>query len=144
MVRLIKDEILRDLDFSNFDTCVDCIKGKLTAKIRNAKVDRCTKLLKVIHKDICGPFTTPAMVAHKYFIKFIDDHSHYGFVKIICEKSDSLEAFKAFKEKVELQQGKKIKMVHFDRGDEYSGIYDEMGRNPEPFEKYLKECGIDA
>ena len=31
MKRLIKDEILPDLDFSDFDTCVDCIKGELTA-----------------------------------------------------------------------------------------------------------------
>ena len=31
MKRLIRDEILPDLDFSYFDTCVDCIKGELTA-----------------------------------------------------------------------------------------------------------------
>ena len=42
MERLIKDEILPNLDFSDFDTCVDYIKGKLTAKVRNAKIDRCT------------------------------------------------------------------------------------------------------
>ena len=33
MKRLIIDEILPNLDFSYFDTCVDCIKGKLTAKL---------------------------------------------------------------------------------------------------------------
>ena len=43
--RLIKDEILLDLDFSDFDTCVDCIKGKLISKVRNAKIDKCTELL---------------------------------------------------------------------------------------------------
>ena len=32
--RLIKYEIFPDLDFSYFDTCVDCIKGKLAAKVR--------------------------------------------------------------------------------------------------------------
>ena len=77
--RLIKDEILSDIDFSYFDTCVDCIKGKLTVKVRNAKIDRCTELLGVIHTDICGPFTPPAMGGYKYFITFIDDYSHYGF-----------------------------------------------------------------
>ena len=49
---LIKDGILPDLDFSDFDTCVDCINGKLTAKVRNVKIDRCTKFLGVIHIDI--------------------------------------------------------------------------------------------
>ena len=103
MERLIKDEILRDLDFSDFDTCVDCIKGKLTSKIRNAKANKCTELLRIIHTDICGSFTPPTMGGHKYFITFIDDYSYYAFVELIHEKSDSLEAFKAFKAKVELQ-----------------------------------------
>ena len=80
MERLIKDEILPDLDLSAFDTCVDCIKGKLTAKIRNAKADRRTELLEVIHTGICGPFTPLAMGGHKYLITFIDDYSRYGFV----------------------------------------------------------------
>ena len=44
---------------------------------------------------------------------FIDNHSRYGLVELIREKSDSLEAFKA---KVELQQGKKIKVVHSNIG----------------------------
>ena len=100
--RLIKDEILLDLDFSDFDTYVDCIKGKLTAKVRNAKVDRCTELLRVIHTNICGPFTSLAMGGHKYFITFIDENSCYGFVGLIRVKSNSFEVFKAFKAKVEL------------------------------------------
>ena len=97
--RLIKDEILLDLDFLDFDTCVDCIKGKLTVQVRNAKANRCTELFGVIHTYICGSFT-PAMGGYKYFITFIDDYSRYGFVKLIHEKFDSLEAFKT---KVELQ-----------------------------------------
>ena len=100
MERLIKDEILSDLDFSDFDTCVDCIKGKLIAMVRNEKIDRCTELLGVIHTDICGSFTPLAMGGHKYFITFIYDYSLYGFVKLIHEKFNS---FEAFKEKVELQ-----------------------------------------
>ena len=144
MERIIKDKILPDLDFSNFDTYVDYIKGKLTAKVRNAKIDRCTELFGVIHTDICGPLTPLTMGGYKYFITFIDDYSSYGFVEIIHEKSKSLEAFKAFKAKVELQQGKRIKVVHSDRGDEYYGRYDETGRNPRPFVRYCHECGIDA
>ena len=61
MERLIKDEILSDLDLSNFNACVDCIKGKIIAKVTNAKVDRCIELLGVIHTDICGSFTPPTM-----------------------------------------------------------------------------------
>ena len=67
-----------------------------------AKIDRCTELLRVIHTDICESFTPSSMGGYKYFITFIDDYSRYGFVELIREKSGSLEAFKDFKEKVEL------------------------------------------
>ena len=102
MKRLIKYEILPDLDFPYFDTCVDCIKGKLTAKVRYVEIDGCTELLGVIHTYICGLVTSLVMGGYKYFITFTDDYSLYGFVELICEKSNSLEAFKAFKTKVEL------------------------------------------
>ena len=81
------------------------------------------------------------MDVYKYFITFINVYSCYGFVELIHEKSNSLEAFKA---KFELQQGRKIKAVHSNRGVEYYGKYDETENNLGPFVKYLQECGIDA
>ena len=65
MKRFIKDEILPDLVFSDFDTYVDCIKGKMTAKVRNAKIHRCIELLGVIHTDIYWSFTLPTMGGYK-------------------------------------------------------------------------------
>ena len=73
-------------------------------------------------------------VVTNIFITFIDDYSHYGIVELIHDKFNSL---KAFKPKVELQQGKMIKMVHSDKGGEYYGKYDEMRRNLGQFTNYL-------
>ena len=56
----------------------------------------------------------------------------------------ALKAFKAFKEKFELQQGMKIKVVHSNRGGEYYGRYGETGCNLGPFVKHLQKCDIDA
>ena len=144
MERFEKDDVLMELDFSDFATYIDCVKGKLTAKVRKSKTDRCTDLLEVIHTDICEPFVPPAMGGYKYFITFIDDFSRYDHIELIREKSESLDAFKIFKTNVELQKGKKIKAVNSDRGGKYYGRYDETGRNPGPFARYLHECGIDA
>ena len=121
----------------DFDTYVDCIKGKLIAKIRYVEADRCTKLLGVIHTNICGPFTPLTMGDPNYFITFMDDHSRNGFIEFICEKSEYLEAFKAFKAKVEFQQGKKIKMVNSDTSGEYYGKYNETRHNLRLFAKSL-------
>ena len=50
--------------------------------------------------------------------------------------------FKSFKAKVELQLGKKIKVVKSDRGNEYYGRYDGSGERLGPFTIFLKECWI--
>ena len=72
----------------------------MTVKIWNAKAGKRTELLGVIRAYICGSFTPLTIGGHKYFITFIDDNSRYGFIELIREKYDSLEAFKV---KVELQ-----------------------------------------
>ena len=56
--RLVKDGVLKTLDFTDFGTCVDCIKGKQSNKTTKG-VKRSSEILEIIHTDICGPFTTP-------------------------------------------------------------------------------------
>ena len=101
----------------------------MTAKTRKEKIDRCGSTLNLIHTNICGHLTPTTLGDYKYFITVIDDFSRYGYVELIHEKFDSLNVFKAFKAKVELQLGKPIKVMKFDRGGEYYGRYDETGRN---------------
>ena len=140
--RLITQGILDSLDMSDFDICVDCIKGKMTNK-RKTSANRCSNVLELIHTDICGPFPTASWNGHTYFITFIDDYSRYGYLYLIHEKAQALEVFKIFKAEVENQLGKKIKAVKSDRGGEYYGRYDGSGeQRPGPFAKYLSECGI--
>lgn len=140
--RLVSDGILDSLDFSDFDVCVECIKGKQT-KIKKYGAHRTTDVLELIHTDICGPFPMASWNGQQYFITFIDDYSRYGYLFLIHEKSQSLDVFKKFKAEVELQLNKRIKSVRSDRGGEYYGRYDGSGeQRPGPFAKYLEECGI--
>ena len=120
------DEILEPLDLSDFEVCVECIKGKRT-NIRKLGVERAKDISELVHTDICGPFPTPSWNRQQYFISFIDDYSRYGYLYLIHEKSQSLDVFKSFKAEVELQLGKKIKAVKSDRGGEYYGRYDGSG-----------------
>ncbi|KAL6329562.1 hypothetical protein AAG906_022139 [Vitis piasezkii] len=127
--RLVSNGILDSLDFSDFDICVECIKGKQT-KTKKLGANRATDVLELIHTDI-------------YFITFMSDYSRYGYLFLIHEKSQSLDVFKTFKAEVELQLNKRIKSVRSDRGGEYYGRYDGSGeQRPGPFAKYLEECGI--
>ena len=54
--RLVSDGI-RSPYFMDFDTCVNCIKGKQT-NIRRLDANRASDVLELIHTDICGPFPT--------------------------------------------------------------------------------------
>ena len=81
------------------------------------------ELLECIHIDIWGPYPTPTINGHKYFITFINDFSRYFYVYLIHEKSEALNVFKIYKAKVENQLNKRIKSVRFDQGGEYYGRF---------------------
>src|SRR5687767_5146924 len=87
MERLIREEILPNLDFSDLDQCVDCIKGKFTKQIKKDVAKRSSGILEIIHTDIYGPFNVRSMDGYNYFITFTDDFSHYGYVYPIRQKT---------------------------------------------------------
>ena len=92
--RLVKDGVLSTLDYTNLETCVDCIKGEQTNKSKN-NANRSSNLLEIIHTDICCPdMDMPGQI---YFITFIDDYSRYMYVYLLHNKNEALNAFQVFK-----------------------------------------------
>ena len=75
--RLVKYGVLSTLDYTDIETCVDCIKGKQTNKSKK-NANRSSNILEIIHTDICCPDMD--MHGKKYFITFIDDYSQYMYV----------------------------------------------------------------
>ena len=71
--------------------------------MKKKNANRCSDVLELIHTDICGPFATLSWNGQQYFITFIDDYSHYDYLYLINEKSQSLDMFKNFKAEVENQ-----------------------------------------
>ena len=69
---------------------------------------------------------------------FKEDYSHYGYLYLIHEKSQSLDLFKIYKDEVENQLNRKIKVVRSDRGSEYYDRYDGSSNYPGPFVNFLK------
>uniref|UniRef100_A0A2N9II69 CCHC-type domain-containing protein n=1 Tax=Fagus sylvatica TaxID=28930 RepID=A0A2N9II69_FAGSY len=92
----------------DFQTCVDCVKGKIT-RARKKGATRNKGLLEIIHTDICGPFTSAILGGYKYFITFIDHFSHYGYILLIQEKSEALDMFKIYKAEIELKREKIVR-----------------------------------
>ena len=141
MNKLVNDGVLSTLDFADFETCVNCIKCKQTNKSKRG-VKRSTNLLEIIHTDICCPDMDGNGL--KYFITFIDDYSRYMYLYLLRSKDEALGAFKVFKDVVENQCGKHIKIVRSYRGGEYYGKYTENRQALGAFAKFLQENGIVA
>ena len=50
--RLVKDGVFSTLDYTDLETCVDCIKEKQTNKSKK-NANRSSNILEIIHTDIC-------------------------------------------------------------------------------------------
>jgi len=113
MERLVRNEVLPKLYFfSDFGLCVNCIKGKQT-KHNKKGATRSTQLLEIIHTDVCGPFDVPSFGGERYFITFTDDFSRYGFVYLLKEKSQAVNALEVFVNEVERQLDRKSENCKF-------------------------------
>ena len=141
--RLIKENILHPLDFSDVEYCIDCIKGKYVKQIKKG-AKRSAGVLEIVHTDICGPFPIKSVDGYDSFITFTDDYSRYGYIYPIKKRSEALDKFKIFKAEVENQHILKIKIVRSDHGGEYYGRHTPYGQAPGPFARFLQENGIVA
>ena len=125
--------LLEVSDSDSLSTCESCLLSKMTKSSFTEKDERATKLLSLIHADVCRPMTVSVRGGYRYFITFTYDLSRYGYVFLMRHKSDSFKMFKRYRSEIEKQIEKNIKTLWSDRGDKY--LSDE-------FMTYLKENGI--
>ncbi|KAD6118936.1 hypothetical protein E3N88_10207 [Mikania micrantha] len=133
MQKLQKNGLLKTNENDSFDVCESCLQGKMTKAPFSGTNERAKDLLGIIHSDVCGPFKPMTRNGERYFITFTDDYSRYGYVYLLRHKHESFEIFKIFKNEVENQLSKTVKILRTDRGGEYLSS---------EFQEYLRSCGI--
>ncbi|KAD3639942.1 hypothetical protein E3N88_29165 [Mikania micrantha] len=133
MQKLQKNGLLKTNENDSFDVCESCLQGKMTKAPFSGTNEREKDLLGIIHSDVCGPFKPMTRNGERYFITFTDDYSRYGYVYLLRHKHESFEMFKLFKNEVENQLNKTVKILRTDRGGEYLSS---------EFQEYLRSCGI--
>ena len=117
-----KNKLLANYDFEkDQNDCVPCTISNLKIKkfgTRNNTI--ASKVLELIHTDICGPFD-PTIFGEKYYITFTDDFSRYLTIYLLKSKDESIKMFQIYKNMAEtLHNGSKIIKIHSDRGGEYT------------------------
>ena len=123
--RLSVKEYIPKLNIDSKHKCETCVEAKLT-RSSHKRVERNTKVLYIIHSDVCDLKFTPTRGENKYFITFIDDYTKYCYIYLLKSKDEIIDKFKIYKEEVETQQGEKIKTIRSDRGGEYVEPFGEF------------------
>ncbi|GKA25359.1 zinc finger, CCHC-type containing protein [Tanacetum coccineum] len=101
MQDMSKDGLIPAFDMDT-EKCKTCMLTKITKKpFQNVK--RETKVLELIHSDLCDLHATPSLGNKKYFVTFIDDASRFCYVYLLHTKDEALDKFKVSKTEVELQ-----------------------------------------
>lgn len=123
----------KDEKMSDNKKCVVCCEGKQSRLPFSHKGSRATRLLEVIHADVCGPMEIQSIGGSKYFLVFEDDYSRMAFVYFLKTKDEVFRCFKEFKSMVENQKDCKIKIFRSDNGGEFCN---------KEFENFIRQSGI--
>ena len=87
-----------------------------------------------VHTDLWGPSPISSLGRRRYYISFTNNHTRFTHVDILRTKDQALEAYEAFAAWAQTQHGAKIKLLHSDRGGEYTG---------QDFTKFLQQEGTE-
>lgn len=122
---LIKFNCIPNFHIDSKYKCETCVEAKLT-RASFKSVERKTEPLDMIHTDICDLKSLPTKGGNKYFITFIDDCTKYCYVYLLKSKDEAIDKFVLYKNEVENQLNKKIKVVRSDRGGEYVSPFADL------------------
>ena len=105
--------------------CEICVESKL---IRTSfhSIERSSDPLELIHSDICDMKFIQMRGGKKYFLTLIDDCTRYCYVYLLRSKDEALEMFQHFKNEVENQLDRKIKVIRSGRGGEYEAPFGDF------------------
>jgi len=93
-------------------------KDKQSRYSFNHKGNRASKLLKIVHTNICGLMEVKSIGGSRYFLIFEDNINRMTFVYFFKIKDSVLECFKHFKFIIKNQLNSRIKILRSDNGEE--------------------------
>ncbi|WIA41017.1 hypothetical protein OEZ86_004655 [Tetradesmus obliquus] len=105
---------------NKYDACDPCTLGKQKRlPFTGTFSGRTSKLLELVHTDICGPITPISVGGSNYFISFIDDYSGYAEVKLLDSKQALAPLIEEVLTRWMMRTGYAIVRVRSDGGMEY-------------------------
>ncbi|XP_033145473.1 uncharacterized protein LOC103839411 isoform X1 [Brassica rapa] len=117
------------------EACEACRLGKQSRKsFPKESQTKTREKLEIVHTDVCGPMQHQSVDGSRYFLLFLDDHTHMCWVYFMKQKSETFSLFKKFKAMVEKQSDCTIKTLRSDGGGEFTS---------REFNRFCEEEGIN-
>ena len=119
--------VVKGIDIPPKNPDFDC-EGRVLGKSHRTAIpkvsnSRASKLLELVHSDVCGPIETESIGGARYFVSFIDDYSKWTVVYFMRRKSEVLECFKLFRALAEKHTSSVIGKLHV---QEFHGIDEDL------------------
>lgn len=115
--------------------CESCILAKHPRQPFHAsETERASAFLDLIHSDVCGPIPTVTPHGKRYFIIFLDDHTHALDLQLLATKDQALEAWWTLRARWENLSGRRVKVFRSDNGGEFVS---------DAFTAHLEETGVE-
>ena len=111
--------LLKGAKTCKLDFCEQCVLGKQKRVKFGTAIHNTEGILDYIHTDVWGPTKTASLGGKHYFVTFVDDFSRRVWVYTLKSKDEVFETFLVWKKMVEIQTGRKIKVLRSDNGTEY-------------------------
>lgn len=129
--------------------CISRLHGKHHHEaIPKVSTRRASKLLELVHSDLCGPMQTQSLGGALYFMLVID--SRFTWVYFLQQKDEAFECFKNWNTYIEKDSGKQAKAIRANKGGEFTsnafirfctehGIRRELANTGSPWENVVVE-----
>lgn len=118
---------------TSIQTCLPCIQEKQARLPFHFQGKKAVGVLDLVHGDVVGPMEVESLGGSRYLFTLVDDASSKMFCYFLKSKDQVFEMFQDFKNMVENQTNRRIKVFRSDNGTEF--VNKQM-------EKLFKKSGI--
>lgn len=133
------------ISFKKIRPCNTCHFSKLINLPYHVSNTLSFKFFDLVHDDIWGPYSTPSIDGHKYFLTLVDDYSSFTWMSLIKMKSKIRKHLSTFISFSETQFSMSLKCLRSDNGPRFSmyGLFNSKGiLYQRSFVEYLQQNGL--
>lgn len=120
--RVLKICNIKTSPSDQLEFCEACQLGKSHLLPFKPSSSHAQEFLELVHTDVWGPAPINSISAFKYYVHFVDDFSRFTWIYPLKQKSETIQAFMQFKNLVENQFNKRIKIIQCDGGGEFKPV----------------------